>query len=709
MARGVRESRSVSPRVRTALLLAALTAACGGSGGVGACSVSVPAPGGAAPSPAVAEADVPLIPRRLLFGNPEKTGPTLSDDGRLLAFRAEVDGVMNVWVGPADKPDAARPVTKDTSRGIRQYFWAYNSGHIVYLQDKGGDENWRVYSVDVASGETRDLTPFDNVAAQIQGVSQKFPNEILVALNNRKPEFHDVHRIDVVTGARTLVLQNDTYAGFLTDDDYKVRFATAFRPDGGMDLLRRSAAGAFERFETIGADDTLTTQPVGFDKTGQHLYLIDSRGRDTAALFTQDLASGGKTLIAEDARADAEGGLWHPKEKHVQAVAFNYDRVRWQVVDSNIAEDLKYLEGVTDGELSVLSRTSDDTRWVVAYVKDNGPVRYYVYDRPARAAKFLFTNRPALESAPLARMHPQQIRSRDGLTLVSYLTLPAWTDGDGDARPAAPLPTVLLVHGGPWGRDVWGYDSMHQLLANRGYAVLSVNFRASTGFGKTFLNAGNREWAGKMHDDLIDAVQWATEQKVADPKRVAIMGGSYGGYATLTGLTFTPDVFAAGVDIVGPSNLVTLLSTIPPYWKPQIELFATRVGDNRTDEGRKFLESRSPLTRVDRISKPLLIGQGANDPRVKQAESDQIVKAMQSKKIPVTYVLFPDEGHGFARPENNIAFMAVTEAFLSKHLGGRAEPIGDAFKGSSVTVPQGRDLVGGVSEALPAAAVTSTN
>jgi dipeptidyl aminopeptidase/acylaminoacyl peptidase len=488
-----------------------------------------------------------------------------------------------------------------------------------------------------------------------------------------------------------------------------VRFATAFRPDGGMDLLRRTDAGTFEPFESIGADDTLTTQPIGFDKTGTQLFLIDSRGRDTAAVFTQDLTSGAKTLIAEDARADAQDGLSHPTEKKVQAVAFNYDRVRWQVVDQSVAEDLKYLQGVTDGELSVLSRTLDDSRWVVAYVKDDGPVRYYIYDRPARSAKFLFSNRPALESSKLARMHPQEIKSRDGLTLVSYLTLPAWTDADGDARPAAPLPTVLLVHGGPWGRDVWGYDSIHQLLANRGYAVLSVNFRASTGFGKKFLNAGNREWAGKMHDDLLDAVNWATAQKVADPKRVAIMGGSYGGYATLTGLTFTPDVFAAGVDIVGPSNLVTLLSTIPPYWKPQIELFATRVGDNRTDEGRKFLESRSPLTRVDRIAKPLLIGQGANDPRVKQAESDQIVKAMQSKKIPVTYVLFPDEGHGFARPENNIAFMAVTEAFLAKHLGGRAEPIGDAFKGSSVTVPQGRELVGGVSEALPAAAVTSSN
>jgi dipeptidyl aminopeptidase/acylaminoacyl peptidase len=695
--------------MRSALLVIALfTVACGGGSGGFGCAIGMPGPAPAAAPAAVTQADVPVIPRRVIFGNPERAGVTLSHDGKQLAFRAAVDGVMNVWVSPADKPEAAKPITKDTSRGIRQYFWAHTNNHIIYLQDKGGDENWRVYSVDVASGDTKDLTPFDKVAAQIQGVSEKFPNEILVALNNRKAEFHDVHRINIASGTRTLVQQNDAYAGFVTDDDYKVRFAMAFRPDGGMDLLRRTDAGKFEPFESIGADDSLTTQPIGFDKGGQHLYLIDSRGRDTAALFSQDLTSGAKTLLAEDARADAEGVLTHPTEKNIQAVSFNYDRVRWQVLDKATGEDLKYLQGVTDGELSVNSRTTDDTRWIVAYVKDNGPVRYYMYDRPARTAKFLFTNRPALDSTKLAKMYPQEIKSRDGLTLVSYLSLPAWTDPDGDGRPNSPLPTVLFVHGGPWGRDVWGFDPYHQLLANRGYAVLSVNFRASTGFGKKFLNAGNREWAGRMHDDLLDAVNWATAQKIADPKKVAIMGGSYGGYATLIGLTFTPDVFAAGVDIVGPSNLVTLLSTIPPYWKPQIELFATRVGDNRTDDGRKFLESRSPLTRVDKISKPLLIGQGANDPRVKQAESDQIVKAMQSKNIPVTYTLFPDEGHGFARPENNIAFMAVAEAFLAKHLGGRAEAVGDAFKGSSVTVPQGVDLVPGVKEALPPAPVTSS-
>jgi dipeptidyl aminopeptidase/acylaminoacyl peptidase len=297
-------------------------------------------------------------------------------------------------------------------------------------------------------------------------------------------------------------------------------------------------------------------------------------------------------------------------------------------------------------------------------------------------------------------MHPFVIPSRDGLNLVSYYTLPLGSDSDDDGIPDAPLPAVLAVHGGPWGRDVWGYNAQHQWLANRGYAVLSVNFRASTGFGKAFVNAGNREWGHKMHDDLIDAVEWAVEAGIADRDKIAIMGGSYGGYATLAGLTFTPETFACGVDIVGPSNLVTLLETTPPYWKPQIEMLTSRVGDHRTKEGRAFLKKCSPLTYADKICRPLLIGQGANDPRVKQAEADQIVGAMQEKDIPVTYVLYSDEGHGFARPENRMSFNAVAEAFLAECLGGRFEPVGDDFQGSTIGVPVGAKGVPGLPESL---------
>jgi dipeptidyl aminopeptidase/acylaminoacyl peptidase len=336
----------------------------------------------------------------------------------------------------------------------------------------------------------------------------------------------------------------------------------------------------------------------------------------------------------------------------------------------------------------------------VAFLTDDGPVRYYRYDRDANHAEYLFANRSDLDGLPLAPMHPVEITSRDGLTLVSYLTLPPGSDPDGDGRPTEAVPMVLNVHGGPWGRDDWGYDSIHQWLANRGYAVLSVNFRGSTGFGKEFVNAGNRQWGAAMHDDLIDAVNWAVAEKITESDRVGILGGSYGGYATLVGLTMTPEVFACGVDIVGPSNIITLLSTIPPYWAPAMQMFRDRVGDPATEEGRKLLTERSPLTHVAAIRRPLLIGQGANDPRVKQAESDQIVQAMQEKGIPVTYVLFADEGHGFARPENSLAFFAVADLFLAEHLGGRSEPIGGDFQGSSVTVPHGAESVPGLAAAL---------
>ena len=389
----------------------------------------------------------------------------------------------------------------------------------------------------------------------------------------------------------------------------------------------------------------------------------------------------------------------HPSEKTVQAVGFTYERKEWQVLDASIATDLDYLRAVEDGDLEVVSRALDDSQWIVAYLRDDGPKRFYRYEREQKRALFLFADHGQLEEHPLARMHPVVIKSRDELDLVSYLTLPIGSDADGDGRPERPMPMILFVHGGPWGRDEWGFNPILQWLANRGYAVLSVNYRGSTGFGKGFVNASTREWGGKMHDDLIDAVQWAIEESIADPLRIAIMGGSYGGYATPAGLAFTPDTFACGVDMVGPSNLVTLLETIPPYWEPVVEMLVKRVGDHRTEEGRAFLKERSPLTYVERIRRPLLIGQGANDPKVKQAESDQIIAAMQEKNIPVTYALFPDEGHGLRRPENSIAFSAVAESFLAEMLGGRCEPIGDDFKGSSITVPVGREYVAGLADA----------
>jgi dipeptidyl aminopeptidase/acylaminoacyl peptidase len=641
---------------------------------------------------------VPLIPREILFGNPDKTQARISPNGRKLAYLAPVNGVLNVWVGPVDNPEAAQPVTHDTVRGIRFYLWAYTSVHILYVQDKGGDENWRVYSVAVDTSESKDLTPLEGVNARFQEVSHKFPDEILVGLNDRDPHLHDIYRINIETGERQCVLQNQEFSEFISDDDYAVRFALRITPDGGTEVMSPGDDGAWTSFLSIPMEDSMMTWLLGFDKTGKVLYMTDSRERNTSALFSLDLETGVRTLLAEDLKSDVNRIMAHPTEKHVQAVAFNYERKYWHILDPSIADDMAYLKTIADGDIEVISRTLDDKTWIVAYLMDNGPVRYYRYDRAARQVHFLFTNRQDLEGLPLVKMTPVVIPTRDGWDMVCYYSLPLGTDTDGDNIPDAPLPTVLWVHGGPWGRDEWGYDPFHQWFANRGYAVLSVNFRASVGFGKDFINAGNLEWGGKMHDDLIDAVQWAIAAGIADPTRIAIGGGSYGGYATLAGLTFTPVIFACGVDIVGPSNIVTLLETTPPYWKPQIEMFTTRIGDFRTEEGRAFLKTRSPLTYADRICRPLLIGQGANDPRVKQAEADQIVQAMQDKNIPVTYILYSDEGHGFARPENRLSFNAVAEAFLAEHLGGRYEPIADAFKGSSITIPVGAEYIPGLPE-----------
>ncbi len=667
----------------------------------------------------------PLIPRSVLYGNPDKANPQLSPDGKRLAYLSPKDGVLNVWVAPAGDPSAAKCVTNDTSRGIRIYMWAHTNDHLLYLQDVGGDEDWQLFSVDLTSGQSRRLTPDEVIhgpdgeplqdprtgknlkpTAQIQEISHKFPHEILIGLNNRDPQFHDLYRLNIKTGEKTLLLQNPgqlqggMVSGFVTDDNYNLRLVSTFRQDGGSDLLKKTDGG-WEVFAAISPDDALTTSAVGFDKTGKTMYMVDSRDRNTAALVSVDFATGRKAVIADDMRADISGAMVHPTEYTIQAVNFEYLRDEWKVLDKSIQPDFAYLRTVADGDFNVSSRTLDDKHWLVTYVMDDGPVRYYAYDRDARKARFLFTNRKDLEGVQLSKMHPTVIESRDGLNLVSYLTLPPWADSDNDGRPAEPLPMVLLVHGGPWARDNWGLNSTHQLLANRGYAVLSVNFRGSTGFGKEFLNAGNMEWAGKMHDDLVDAVKWAVDENIADEGRVAIMGGSYGGYATLVGLTFTPDTFACGVDIVGPSNIITLFESIPPYWVSFANVFRQRVGDNTTPEGQALLRERSPLTYVDRIKKPLLIGQGANDPRVKQAESDQIVQAMKAKKIPVTYVLFPDEGHGFARPENRMGFYAVTEGFLAQHLGGRYQPIDNDFEGSSITVPEGAALVPGVADATP--------
>ena len=611
--------------------------------------------------------NVELIPRDILFGNPDKSSPQVSPDGTRMAYIAPVNNVLNVWVGTIGQ-DNYRPVTQDTDRGVRFYAWAADNQHILYIQDVGGNENWRLYATHLQSGETRDLTPFEQVQARVVARDKHFPNELLVGLNKDNPQAHDVYHLDLPTGELKQVAQNPgNIVAWVVDAQFKVRGALAASPDGSGSLELLARAGeevSWDKLLTWDAEDNQTSGPLGFTLDGRSLYLLDSRNVNAGRLVQMAIATGETRVIAEDPDYDVASVMNHPDTREVQAVAFEKDRLEWVVLDESIRADFEYLRTLHRGDFAVSSRDDADAIWIVAFTTDNGPVSYYAYDRASRNATFLFDNQPALNRYTLATMQPFSFNARDGMTIHGFLTLPPGSDGKN-------LPMVLNVHGGPWARDTWGYRPDAQWFANRGYACMQVNYRGSTGYGKHYMNAGNKEWGGKMHDDLVDAVHWAVAQGITDPKKVAIFGGSYGGYAALVGATFTPDVFCCAVDIVGPSSLITLIQTVPPYWRPMISLFHQRVGNPETEE--EFLKSRSPLFKVDQIRIPILIGQGANDPRVKQAEAEQIVEAMKSKGIPYEYLLFPDEGHGFAKPENRLKFYAAAEKFLAAHLGGRYE------------------------------------
>lgn len=658
----------------------------------------------------IAENQAPeLVDRELYFGNPDKIQIRISPDGEYFSYRAPLEGVMNIWVAPIDAPDQANPVTKDTLRGVFAYVWSYRPGILLYAQDVGGDENWHVHKVNVETKQDEDLTPFENILgpdgvalvdpntgktvrprAEILSVTKEDPNNILIRLNKTDPQSMDIYKISLDTNSLELVLKDDAYAGVTPDNLNRVRLASKMVPEGGMIVYKIDDKGTANEYIKVPQEDLLTFSFLGFDKSNENVYLSDSRGIDKAALFKMNLESGEQEIIAKNDKADITNVLVNPITYEVDAYEDNYFRSKWVALSDDLKEDLKYLEDFNDGDYGVYMRSVDDKTWIIAYDSPKEFLKYYKFDRNERKAEFLVSSKPAFDDVQLSNMYPIEITSRDGNKLVSYLTIPSEIDNNGSTD--SPAPMVLLVHGGPWGRDGFGFNGMHQWLANRGYVVLSVNFRGSTGFGKEFINIAAEEWAGNMHNDLIDAVDWAVDKGIANKDKVAIMGGSYGGYATLVGMTFTPDVFACGVDIVGPSNLETLLNTIPPYWKSIRDLFVYHIGDPDTPEGKALLNERSPLTYVDSIQKPLLIGQGANDPRVKQSESDQIVEAMNQRSIPVTYVVYPDEGHGFARPENNLSFFAVTEMFLSKHLGGRYQEIGNDFEDSSIEIKDAGDL-----------------
>jgi len=628
----------------------------------------------------------PLIPRSALFGNPDHASPSISPDGTLLGWVAPLDGVLNVWVQPLDGSQPPRAVTADTDRGVRTYAFCHDDRTLVYLQDTAGDESWRLYLLDLTQPEqeARLVTPGEGVQARILGHNRWNRGTMLVGLNDRDPQLHDVHRLDLATGELTLVAENPGFVDWLVDSDLRLRGGSAMQPDGGVTVLLGPAddVQAFTPFLEVPADDAASTDVLGFTRDGSALLVLSSIGVNATRLERHDLTDRGAgsrqtapTVLAADDEYDVAGVWQHPETLEVQAVEFTRERQDVVLLDEALRADLDAVRGLgasvgaPDGEIGVGRRERGDRLWTVSVSPSDGPVHFWVYDRSSGAARYLFPHNAALADLaaganPLAPMEPFTYTARDGLTVHGYLTFPPGVERSG-------LPAVLNVHGGPWARDAWGFDPEAQWLANRGYVCVQVNFRSSTGYGKAFMNAGDKQWGRAMQDDLTDAVAHVVERGWVDPERVGIYGGSYGGYAVLAGAAFTPDLYRCGIDIVGPSNLLTLLASVPEYWQPMIAFMHRRVGNPETEAD--LLRDASPLTHVDKIRIPLLVVQGANDPRVKQAEAEQIVAALAEKGLPHRYQLFADEGHGMAKPQNREAFYAVAEEFLAEHLGGRRQ------------------------------------
>lgn len=610
----------------------------------------------------------PLIPRELLFGNPERINPQLSPDGTRIAWVAPDDkNVQQVWVQTIGQADT-RCVTDDRKRGIRDYFWCEDDKTLIYLKDADGDENWHLFAVDMHTFQARELTPFPGVQASVLDVNPNFPDQVIITLNLNRRELHDVYRLKVSTGELTLDTENPGRAmHFVTDHDMHVRLLYQMGPDGGVDLMvRDSVESPWRPWLKASSEDTLL--PHAFTADGKGVILSTSLSSDTAQLVEYPLEGDAVRVLAASDEVDVGSVMVDPIHHRVQAVAFSPGRTHWRVIDPGIQADMDGIRSLQEGDFVIVNRDRADAHWLVAFTSDRGPVHYYAWDRKTQSGQFLFVHQKGLLGLTLGEMKPIRYQSRDGLTIHGYLTLPPGVK-------AEKLPMVLMVHGGPWVRDVWGYNSQAQWFANRGYACLQVNYRASTGYGKKFLGAGYRQWGQAMHLDLIDGVNWAVREGLADPARVAIFGGSYGGYASLAGMTFTPEVFACGVAVVGPSNLITFINSIPPYWRAFRALLDARVGNIDHPEEREMLLKYSPLFHVKRICRPLLIGQGANDPRVVAQESHQMVEEIQRQAGSVTYVLYPDEGHGFVRPENRLDFNVRVEEFLAQHLGGRFEPL----------------------------------
>jgi dipeptidyl aminopeptidase/acylaminoacyl peptidase len=620
----------------------------------------------------------PLIDRELIFGNPEIAGAQISPDGHYIAFLKPWKDTRNIYIKTVDEPfSSAHLLTTETKRPIPAFFWTRDSKYILYVKDNDGDENFNAYAVDPAAKPaagadappSRDLTGLKGVRIMLYDVPKNDPDIVYIGLNDRDKAWHDLYKLRISTGEKTLIRKNtERITGWVFDLKGQLRGAVRNAENGDTEILRVDA----DKFTKVYSCTVFEScDPVRFNRDGKRLYMETNKGAgvDLTALVLFDPETGKTEMVESDPLKKVDFGSEMFSEATDELVETSYtdERTRHYFKDKAFAADYQWLEKKFPGkDVNLVSRTFDEQVWLVTASSDVEPGETVLFDRKTHKLTPQYTVREKLPREALAEMKPVHYKSSDGLEIPAYLTVPKGV-------PAKNLPAVMVPHGGPWGRDYWGYNGFAQFLANRGYAVLMPNFRGSTGYGKKFLDAGNREWGRKMQDDVTWGVKYLVAEGIADPKRVGIMGGSYGGYATLAGVTFTPDVYAAAVDIVGPSNLITLLDSIPPYWEPIRKLFYERMGDPNTPEGKALLAERSPLHSADKIKTPLLVAQGANDPRVNRREAEQIVIALRDRGFPVEYILAPDEGHGFARPVNNMALFMASERFLAEHLGGRAQ------------------------------------
>lgn len=636
----------------------------------------------------------PLIPREVLLGNPKRSQPAISPDGTRIAYLAPDDrGVLQIWIRTLGADDdrcvsaESQPIQAyRLGSGVVNYEWSWDSGSILYGQDQDGDENYHTYVIDPETDHVRDLTPWQDVRCDYTITSAKRPGEMLAVLNVRDRKLMDVWRIDLRTGAANLEMENPgDVASWVADDDLVVRGARASTSDGGFELrARANDEASWDTLLKTSADEWVF--PLDFSQDGGAILLLSSVGGDTIRVVARDIEPAREREIASMDGFDAERVMIHPARHVVEAVAFEPGRRRWSVIDPTIAKDFEAIASLDDGDFRIVSRDLNDRNWIVAFEAPHRPIRYFLWERPQRKASFLFGHRPEFEQLQLAEMRPVKYRARDGMKLHGYLAIPPGLEAQN-------LPLVIYVHGGPWQRDYWRLNAWTQLLANRGYAVLQPNYRGSMGYGMKYLHAGDRQWGRAMQDDLTDAVKWTVAEGIADAKRVAIFGHSYGGYAALAGAAFTHEIYKCAIDMCGASNLFTLIKAFPAYIAAR-SLWNTRVGNPDDPADHELLTNASPLFSADKIRIPLLIGQGANDTRVKQAESEQIVAAIEKSGGTATYVLYPDEGHGFIRPENRIDFLARVERFLAEHLGGRYEPMqGERIEGSSAIVREVRPRI----------------